>query len=118
MLAFFRAEERSTVRAGFGRATGSLPIRRRPLAGIFEADVVSLLEASPHIRPVAVFEELMRRPGEPLSRVAIAIEARRSGRPVPEELVAFPTQQDGIRGMRFIDDAVQSARTRAWLDSN
>lgn len=48
--------------------------------------------------------------------LAIAIEARRSGRPVPEDLVAFPTLEDGIRGMRFIDAAVRSARTRTWAD--
>ncbi|NEJ02627.1 IS21 family transposase [Rhizobium leguminosarum] len=37
--------------------------RRRPdpLANIFDAEVVPLLEAAPGIRPVAVFEEMLRR---------------------------------------------------------
>ena len=64
----------AAAKAGFSRASGyriaADPVqekkprgRRRsdPLAGIFEAEVVPLLEASPGIRPVGVFEELMRR---------------------------------------------------------
>ena len=37
--------------------------RRRPdpLAGIFDSEVVPMLEAAPQLRPVAVFEELLRR---------------------------------------------------------
>ena len=37
--------------------------RRRsdPLAGIFDEEVVPMLEASPELRPVALFEELLRR---------------------------------------------------------
>jgi hypothetical protein len=40
--------------------------RRRPdpLAGIFESDVVPLLEAAPGLRPIAIFEELRRRHGD------------------------------------------------------
>lgn len=40
--------------------------RRRPdpLAGIFEKDVVPLLEAAPGLRPIAIFEELRRRHGD------------------------------------------------------
>ena len=69
--------EVAVAKAGFSRATGyrlagdpSLPSpeskprgRRRPdpLADIFESDVVPILENSPGIRPVGVFEELMRR---------------------------------------------------------
>ncbi len=59
------------AKAGFSRATGLPPSRfppgRRsgaagtPLADIFEEDVVPILEASPLICPVGVFEELMRR---------------------------------------------------------
>ena len=66
--------EVAAAKAGFSRATGyrlaADPLsvqekkprgRRRPdpLAGIFEEEVVPILEASPDIRPV--FEELMRR---------------------------------------------------------
>ena len=40
--------------------------RPDPLAGIFDADVVPILESAPGIRPIAVFEELQRRhPGLP-----------------------------------------------------
>jgi len=37
--------------------------RRRPdpLAGIFEAEIVPMLQAAPGLRPVAIFEEMMRR---------------------------------------------------------
>ena len=64
-------------KAGLSRATGyrlaadplapsreSKPRGRRwpdPLADIFESDVVPILENSPGIRPVGVFEELLRR---------------------------------------------------------
>ena len=69
--------EVAAAKAGFSRATGyrlardpSLPSqettprgRRRPdpLADIFEAEVVPILENSPGIRPIGVYEELMRR---------------------------------------------------------
>ena len=66
----------AAAKAGFSRATGyrlaadPLPPwekkprgRRRPdpLAGVFDTEVVPILEANPDIRPVGVFEELMRR---------------------------------------------------------
>ncbi len=66
----------AAAKAGFSRATGyrlaadPLPAREKkprgrrrpdPLADIFEEDVVPILEASPLIRPVGVFEELRRR---------------------------------------------------------
>ena len=68
--------EVAAAKAGFSRATGyrlaadPLPVqekkprgRRRPdpLADIFDTDVVPILEASPLIRPIGVFEELMLR---------------------------------------------------------
>ena len=69
--------EVAAAKAGFSRATGyrlaadpAPPLqekkprgRRRPdpLADIFDTEVVPILEASPGIRPVGVFEELMRR---------------------------------------------------------
>ena len=37
------------------------PNRPDPLADIFEAEVVPLLQAAPGIRPVAIFDELRRR---------------------------------------------------------
>ena len=69
--------ELAAAKAGFSRATGYRPAadpsppcreskprgRRRPdpLADIFDTEVVPILENSPGIRPVGVFEELMRR---------------------------------------------------------
>ena len=65
------------AKAGFSRATGyrlagdpspasgkSRPRGRRrpdPLADIFDTEVLPIIENSPGIRPVGVFEELMRR---------------------------------------------------------
>jgi hypothetical protein len=67
----------AAARAGFSVATAyrieqdprlpsqkTAPRSRRrsdPLAVIFDGDVVPLLRAAPAIRPVAVFEEMMRR---------------------------------------------------------
>ena len=69
--------EIAAAKSGFSRATGyryardpslaerpAAPRGRRrpdPLAEIFESEVVPILEASPGIRPVGVFRELMRR---------------------------------------------------------
>ena len=52
--------------------------RRRPdpLADIFESDVVPILENSPGIRPVGVFEELMRRHPELGEGVRRTLERR------------------------------------------
>ena len=67
----------AAAKAGFSRATGyrlaedpsllsgkAAPRGRRrpdPLADIFETEVVPILENSPGIRPVGVFEALMQR---------------------------------------------------------
>ena len=66
--------EVAAAKAGFSRVTGyrlaadPLPVQERkprgrrrpdPPADIFDTDVVPILEASPLIRPVRVFEELM-----------------------------------------------------------
>ncbi len=69
--------EVAAAKAGFSAATGyrinrdpTLPSRKQtprgrhrpdPLAGIFDSEVVPLLETDPDIRPVAVFGELMQR---------------------------------------------------------
>jgi hypothetical protein len=52
--------------------------RRRPdpLADIFDAEVVPLLKAAPGIRPVAVFEEMMRRHPELGEGVRRTLERR------------------------------------------
>jgi len=70
----------AAVKAGMSPATGyrllqdpqrpsqtKAPRGRRrpdPLAGIFEEEVVPLLEAAPGLRPIAIFEELRRRHGD------------------------------------------------------
>lgn len=69
--------EVAAAKAGFSRAagyrlaaepsrlSGAAPPRSRrrpdPLAHVFEAEVMPILKNAPDIRPVAVFEELMRR---------------------------------------------------------
>jgi hypothetical protein len=67
----------AAAKAGFGIATGyriekdarlpsarKLPRGRRrpdPLADVWEAEIVPMLKAAPGLRPVAVFEEMLRR---------------------------------------------------------
>ena len=84
--------EVAAAKAGFSRATGyrlaadpplpsleSKPRSRRrpdPLADIFESDVVPILENSPGVRPVGVFEELMRRHPEVGPGVRRTLERR------------------------------------------
>ena len=49
------------------------------------------------------------------SEAAIAIEAYRTGAPVPPE-VQFPTVQDGLEGVQFVDACVRSSkRDGAWV---
>ena len=73
----------AAAKAGFSRATADRieadprsPSQKRkprgrrrpdPLAGIFEEEIVPLLEASPGLRAVAVYEEMMRRASGPES---------------------------------------------------
>lgn len=63
--------------------------RRRPdpLAAIFDAEIVPLLRAAPGIRPVAIFEEMLRRHPELGSGIRRTIERRvRSWRAVHGEV--------------------------------
>ena len=53
--------DRSGCRAAVGEEEGAGRRRPDPLAGIFEEEIVPLLEASPGLRAVAVYEEMMRR---------------------------------------------------------
>ena len=46
---------------------------------------------------------------------AIAIDARRRGLALPENLIAPPSLSDGKRGMEFVEAAVRSAQTGAWV---
>ena len=67
----------AAARAGIGASTGArldadprlpsqrqLPRSRRrpdPLATVWEAEIVPLLQSTPDLRPIAVFEEMLRR---------------------------------------------------------
>ena len=46
---------------------------------------------------------------------AVAIDARRQGRTLPEGTTAFPTLADGVLGMRFVEAAIQSNETGNWV---
>ena len=51
------------------------------------------------------------------SELAVAIEARRDGRELPEGTVAFPTVEDGARGIKFVAAAAKSnAEGGSWQD--
>lgn len=99
---------RAAAKAGFSPATGyrvakdpRLPShkeaprgRRRPdpLAGIFEEEVVPMLEAAPALRPIAIYEELRRRHPELPESIRRTLERRiRSWRALhgPEREVIF-----------------------------
>jgi hypothetical protein len=43
------------------------------------------------------------------SEVALAIRAARTGAPIPEG-VLFPTIEDGVKGLAFVEAAVESSR--------
>jgi len=82
--------------------------RRRPdpLAGIFDEQIVPLLEQSPGIRPVALYEELMRRHPELGPGIRRTLERRvRAWRAVhgPDQEVIFRqtarTGPDGSVGL-------------------
>ena len=48
---------------------------------------------------------------------AVAVAARREGRSLPEDLVAFPTLQDGLEGMAFVNTVLRSSASDAkWLE--
>ena len=46
---------------------------------------------------------------------AAAIAARRSGTPLPEGLIAPPTLDEGVQGMKFTQAAVESNASGAWV---
>lgn len=47
---------------------------------------------------------------------AEAITAKMTGTPCDPRALEFPTARDGARGLRFIEGAVESARTGVWVD--
>ena len=111
--------EVAAAKAGFSRATGyrlsrdPSPVsrnkaprgRRRPdpLVDIFESEVVPILQASPAIRPVGVFKELMRRHPDLDPGVRRTLERRiRAWRAAhgPEREVIFRQKHEpGQRGL-------------------
>ena len=82
----------AAARAGFSTATGyrleedplppsqkHVPRDRRrpdPLAGIFDAEIVPMLEAAPGLRPVAVLGEVLRRHPELGEGIRLTLERR------------------------------------------
>jgi hypothetical protein len=109
----------AAARAGFSPATAyrieqddrlasrkAAPRGRRrpdPLVGIFDAEVVPLLEAAPAVRVVAIFEELQRRHPQLPTSVRRTLERRiRAWRAVhgPQREVIFrQVQQPGRMGL-------------------
>ncbi|WP_280550762.1 IS21 family transposase [Halomonas sp. 11-S5] len=84
--------------------------RRRPdpLAGLFDEEVVPLLEAAPGLRPIAVFEELRRRHPELDHNIRRTLERRvRAWRAVhgPDQEVIFrQTHEPGHMGLSDFTD--------------
>ena len=115
----------AAAKAGFSTATGyrlesdpRLPsqkqtarTRRRPdpLAGIFEEDVIPLLQQAPDLRAVTILEELMRRhPGLPPS-VRRTLERRvrhwRALHGPDQEVIFAQARPPGLLGLSDFTDA-------------
>ena len=123
----------AAARAGFSTATGyriaedarppsekRAPRERRrpdPLAEVFKAEVIPMLEASPGLRPVAVFDELMRRHPDLGTGVRRTLERRiRQWRALhgPEREVIFrQTHEPGRMGLSDFTDMAGSEVTVA-----
>ena len=115
----------AAARAGFSTATayrieadpGRLSEKRKPrgrrrpdpLAGIFEEEIVPLLEASPGLRAVALHEEMMRRHPELHPGVRRTLERRVRGwkaKHGPEREIIFRQKHEpGRRGLSDFTDA-------------
>jgi hypothetical protein len=84
--------------------------RRRPdpLADIFDAEIVPLLKAAPAIRPIAVFEEMLRRHPELGAGIRRTIERRvRSWRAVhgeEQEIIFRQAHEPGRLGLSDFTD--------------
>ena len=94
--------------------------RRRPdpLAGVWESEIVPLLEATPELRPIAVFDEMVRRHPE-LRSTRRTMERRiRQWKALngPDQDVIF--RQEQIPGRLFIDEIVgrNNAKNRKRLE--
>ena len=116
----------AAARAGIGTTTGArldadprLPSQRQtsrarrrpdPLLTIWEAEIVPLLEATPGLRPVAVFEEMLRRHPELDPGVRRTLERRvRQWQALhgPEREVIF--RQDHPPGQQALSDFTDAA---------
>ena len=110
--------EVAAAKAGLSRATGyrlaadprpsaeNKPRGRRrpdPLADIFDTEVVPILETSPGIRPVGVFEELMRRHPELDPGVRRTLERRirtwRAEHGAEKEVIFRQKHEPGRQGL-------------------
>lgn len=102
----------------------SLRDRRRPdpLAAIFEAEIVPLLKAAPGIRPVALFEEMMRRHPELNRGVRRTLERRvRAWRALhgeDQDVMFRQLQQPGHMGLSDFTDMADLAITVAGQPLN
>ena len=123
----------AAAKAGFSQSTAyrieadpRLPSARRnprgrrrpdPLAGIFDEEIVPLLEASPGVRTVALFEELMRRHPELDPGIRRTLERRvRQWRALhgPEQEIMFrQAHPPGQLGLSDFTDASGLAVTVA-----
>ena len=107
----------AAAKAGFSRASGYRiagdpspepppPRGRRrpdPLDGIFDEEVVPMLKSAPDIRPVGVFEELMRRHPDLDPGVRRTLERRirawRAEHGPEQEVIFRQTHEPGHRGL-------------------
>jgi hypothetical protein len=117
----------AAAKAGFSTATGyrldhdprlpsqkSVPRERRrpdPLADIFDAEVVPMLEAAPGLRAIAIFEELLRRHPDLDPGVRRTLERRvRAWRAIhgPEQEVIFrQIHEPGHMGLSDFTDMAE-----------
>lgn len=93
--------------------------RRRPdpLAAIFDAEVIPLLKSAPGIRPVAIFEEMMRRHPELDRGIRRTLERRiRSWRAIhgeEQEVIFRQVHEPGRLGLSDFTDMADLAITVA-----
>jgi transposase InsO family protein len=102
----------AAAKAGFSRATAyrietdpRLPSQKKPargrrrpdpLAGVWDSDIVPMLEDTPGLRPIAILDEIVRRHPETSPNVRRTLERRiRMWKALngPEQDVIFPQQQ-------------------------
>ena len=95
--------------------------RRRPdpLAEVFEAEVVPLLKAAPGLRPVAIFEEILRRHpdlGEGVRRtLERRIRAWRAVHGADQDVIFRQTHEPGRMGLSDFTDMADLGVTIAGL---